>query len=41
MYKRQVLSVIVDDDESWADDQIMEIAETLGFDEELEQAVEY
>ena len=36
-----VLSVIVDDDESWADDQIMEIAETLGFDEELEQAVEY
>ena len=36
-----VLSVIVDDDESWADDQIMEIAETLGFDEELEQAVDY
>ena len=34
-----VLSVIVDDDESWADDQIMEIAETLGFDEELDRAV--
>lgn len=34
-----VLSVIVDDDESWADDQIMEIAETLGFDAELERAV--
>lgn len=34
-----ILSVIVDDEESWADEQIMEIAENLGFEDELDRLV--
>ncbi|HHY07009.1 MAG TPA: tRNA adenosine deaminase-associated protein [Corynebacteriales bacterium] len=34
-----ILSVIVDDEDSWADEQIMEIAENLGFDDELSELV--
>lgn len=34
-----ILSVIVEDEESWADEQIMEIAENLGFDDELSELV--